>query len=227
MSTKIVGDGLIQHATLFRPVHWLMRLDVSPFIVLYTIFFALSLSKDMLQVYAGLIVLPILFSIHLFLFLLAQWSVKVRCMLGYQKVTEMSKASTIHVTAAQNEGMDRLVRLATNNFFTEPKSVRIMDKSFSITRERLEFQKVAYHFDADRNTFARLDYPSSSTLQSVLSWTGHTASDSIALSLMRWGANEYDIPIPNFLDLYLVRYLTRSSYAILLRYCFAPLPLAR
>jgi hypothetical protein len=30
-----------------------------------------------------------------------------------------------------------------------------------ITQERVDFQKVAYNYDSDRNSFVRLDYPTS------------------------------------------------------------------
>jgi hypothetical protein len=208
MSTKVVADGLVEQATLYKPVFWLFRFDVFPFLCLYGVFFALALSKISTYTYVGLIVLPILFALHLFLFLMAQWSGKVRCWLGYQLVSDIKQAHVVRVVAAENAGADRLVKLAANNFFSEVVSVNIVGKGHKITRERLDFQKVIYNFDDDRNTFVRLDYPTSASARSFLSWMGHTTPQSVGLSLMRWGTNEYDIPIPNFLDLYLVSRLT-------------------
>ena len=204
MSTKTVGDELIKQATLYTPLFWLFRLDVYPFLILYSIFFVLACSQNESYTYIGLIVLPVLFAIHLFIFLLAQGSVRVRCNIGYKLVTDVSKAEIVHVTAATNAGMDRLVKLDTNKYITEAKSVRILDKTFQITKERLDFQKVAYNFDSDRNSFTRLDYPTNASLNTFLEWKGHAAPLDVGLSLLRWGTNEYDIPIPNFLDLYLV-----------------------
>ena len=205
MSSKIVDDGLIQKTSLYKPVFWLFRLDVLPFVVLYATFFTLTLGGNSFRTQLGLIALPILFSLHLFLFLMAQWSVRVRCALGYKLVKDVDQAEIVHVAAAQNAGMDRLVKLTANNYFSEAKSISIMNKTFQITRERLDFQKVVYHFDSDKNTFARLDYPTSATAKNILDWRGHAVPHDVGLSLMRWGSNEYDIPIPNFLDLYLVR----------------------
>lgn len=205
MSTKIVGDGLIEQAILYQPVFWLFRLDVLPFLLSYGLFFACALSKNLSVTYTGLIALPILFALHLFLFLMAQWSVKVRCVLGYKVVNDIKAAQVVRVMAAQNAGADRLSRLAANPYFSETVSVNILGRSYSITKERLEFQKVTYNFDADRNNFVRLEYPTSVPMKTVLDWRGHTSTQSVGLSLMRWGTNEYDIPIPNFLDLYLVR----------------------
>jgi len=206
MSTKIVADGLIQQATLYKPRYWLFRLDVLPFVISYTVLFTLttiSAEADQSLLYVGLITLPIVFSLHLLLFLLAQWSVKIRCTLGYQIVTDIHQADMIHVTAAQNAGKDKLCKLSTNKHFATAKGVEVIEKKFMITRERLDFQKVHYNFDADRNTFMRLDYPTTGSLHNFLEWQGHTTSEDVGLSLMRWGMNEYDIPIPNFLDLYL------------------------
>lgn len=211
MSTKIVDDGLIEQATLYRPVFWLFRLDVLPFLCSYGIFFACAFSKNSSLTYAGLIALPILFAFHLFLFLMAQWSVEVRCMLGYTVVNDIKAAQVVRVMAAQNAGADRLCRLAANPYFSETVNMNILGRSYSITRERLEFQKVTYNFDADRNNFVRLEYPTSVPIKTVQDWRGHASTQSVGLSLMRWGTNEYDIPIPNFLDLYLVGVLTASK----------------
>lgn len=206
MSTKVVSDGLIEHVVLYKPVFWLFRFDVFPFVVSYSVFFAMCMSTGTMQ-YIGLIVLPMLFAIHLFLFLLAQWSVKIRCRLGYATVTDVTKADTVHVIAVHNAGMDRLVKLLSNSYFAEAKKVRIMQQDFAITRERLDFQKVVYNFDTDKNSFVRLDYPSSAPVKQFLDWRGHGTPQDVGMSLMRWGTNEYDIPIPNFLDLYLVSHM--------------------
>jgi hypothetical protein len=220
MSTKIVGDGLIEQATLYRPVFWLLRLDVLPFVCLYGIFFACALSKIQPLVYAGLIALPILFALHLFLFLMAQWSVKVRCMLGYTLVSDIKAAQIVRVMAAQNAGADRLARLAVNSNLPDTVSVNILGKAYAITKERLDFQKVTYNFDADRNNFVRLEYPTSVPVKTMLDWRGHPSTQSVGLSLLRWGTNEYDIPIPNFLDLYLVSlYVTWYSCRCMLAIC--------
>jgi hypothetical protein len=93
MSTKIVSDGLIQQVTLYRPLHPLLRLDVGPFLAAYAVLFALcSSSQTQLLLYA-LIILPIVFSLHLLLFLLAQWSSHIRCMLGYTLAGDVTKVS--------------------------------------------------------------------------------------------------------------------------------------
>ena len=205
MHTKIVSDGLIEQATLYCPVFWALRWDVMPFAISYSLLFICTQSNNEVLVYGSLIALPIMFSMHLFLFLMAQWSVKVRCWLGYRLVNDLKQAHTVRISAAQNAGADRLVKLSVNNLFSEPININILGETFRITKERLDFQKVVYNYDDDRNNFIRLEYPTNAAVKSFLHWRGHPTSQSVGLSLMRWGANEYDIPIPNFLDLYLVR----------------------
>lgn len=185
-----------------------MRLDVLPFIGLYAVLLACALSKNPTYTYTGLILLPIAFAFHLFLFLMAQWSVKVRCMLGYAPVSDIKQTQMVRISAAKNAGADRLVKLAASPYITTAMDVNILGKAYSITRERVDFQKVVYNFDTDRNTFVRLEYPSRATMKAFLDWRGHSSTQNVGLSLMRWGTNEYDIPIPNFLDLYLVRFST-------------------
>jgi hypothetical protein len=91
-----------------------------------------------------------------------------------------------------------------NSNLPDTVSVNILGKAYAITKERLDFQKVTYNFDADGNNFVRLEYPTSVPVKTMLDWRGHPSTQNVGLSLLRWGTNEYDIPIPNFLDLYLV-----------------------
>jgi hypothetical protein len=132
MSTKIVSDGLIQQVTLYRPLHPLLRLDVGPFLLTYTVLFGLCYSPDESHHYTGLILFPIAFSIHLLLFLLAQWSTSIRCLLGYSLCTDVSKAAIAHVTAAPNAGKDKLCPLEHST--ASPRSVTIVGRKFGITQ---------------------------------------------------------------------------------------------
>ena len=57
----------------------------------------------------------------------------------------------------------------------------------------------------------RVKYPTAAKVDSFLKWTGmgiqevnRKEVDTVKAALNQWGLNEYDIPIPQFLDLYLV-----------------------
>lgn len=216
-----VGDSLVRRVRLLKPLPWFLHLDVYPFIILYAVGFYLAHPASSLlypynpdtpySVYAGLVLLPSSFALHLLVFLLAQNSVEVRSWLGYRDVSDVSAAQNVLVYAAINAGNNRLVKLQSIGGIKEGMEVdiNVLGKSFPITRNRLEFQKVTYNFDSesshDKSTFKRIDYPVSGPLAAFLKWRGHQSETAVHCSLVRWGLNEFDIPIPNFLDLYLVR----------------------
>lgn len=81
---------------------------------------------------------------------------------------------------------------------------------------RVDFQKVKYDLlsVSGQLELQRVSYPSAGKLDSFLKWTGmglqHSDSgnkesvDAVKAAQEHWGCNEYDIPLPQFLDLYLV-----------------------
>ena len=79
---------------------------------------------------------------------------------------------------------------------------------------RVEFQKVKYDLlleSGSKLTLQRVKYPTAAKVESFLKWTGMGIQsvkskevDTVKAALNQWGLNEYDIPIPQFLDLYLV-----------------------
>ena len=79
---------------------------------------------------------------------------------------------------------------------------------------RVEFQKVKYDLlleSKNKLSLQRVKYPTAAKVDSFLKWTGMGIQivnskevDTVKAALNQWGLNEYDIPIPQFLDLYLV-----------------------
>jgi len=220
---KVAHDDLIERLVYYKAYsNVLYRLDVWPFLMLYCTFFIFlqvyiepyhimysnatrSIDRPSnVIVYIGLIGWPITLVVQLALFLLSQWSIGMRCLLGYQVTNNIDHADFVHVSAAKHAGNDRLVSIDRIPNLTKPIVLDIMDQHFSITKNRIDFQKIAYNFDSDKNMFVRLEYPTHASMQSFLSWQGHVSINHVHASLLRWGINEFDIPMPNFLDLYLV-----------------------
>lgn len=220
VNQKIIEDGLISKLVYYKAYSSIFaRFDVWPFLLSYVIFGILLVvyiepydnnrtdnNKNDVMIYIGLIGWPISLVIQLFLFLLSQWSIKMRCLLGYQIVSDIDQAHYIHVTAAKNAGKDRLQAIDRLPYLSTPNSsinVQIMNREYSITKERLDFQKVTYNYNYHKKMFMRLDYPTNASIKNYLTWKGHATMNHVNICLVRWGANEFDIPIPNFLDLYL------------------------
>ena len=223
-ANKVVRDDLIERLVYYKAYsNVLYRLDVWPFLFLYGVFFVLlqmyiepyhvmysnaissSDRPSNTIIYIGLIGWPVTLVVQLTLFLLSQWSIGMRCFLGYQVTHNIDQADFVHVNAAKHAGNDRLVAIEHIPHMTDkPIVLDIMDQHFSITKNRIDFQKVAYNFDSDKNMFVRLEYPTHASMQSFLRWQGHLSINHVHACLLRWGINEFDIPMPNFLDLYLV-----------------------
>lgn len=203
-ATKTVGDGLVDCVTLYKARHWFLRLDVLPFAVAYAVLFAVILQHDLQLEFYGLVGFPLVLFTHMFIFLLSQSSILLKCSVGNYEVNDIDAAELVHVCTAPNSGNDRIVVL-----FKEPtdqkctqKFVTIAGNLFHVPVVSFEFQKVTYRYDSDKNTFIRLEYPNVAPLLSMLESTGYKTVDDVAISIRKWGLNEFDIPIPSFLDLY-------------------------
>jgi hypothetical protein len=206
VKTKI-SDGLIDQITLYRPLFWLFRWDVLPFLVIYALSTYLIVQESEWK-FPALILFPVGLCLQLFVFLLAQSSVAFRCFIGKKQVTDIDTAVDVHVRAAKNAGKDRLVnlfRMRGGSQVSNPGSVDVLGQSFALTNEMFIFQEVMYCFSRDKGCFSRINYPVSFRDNNfLLKWKGYEHEESVFSAFRRWGINEFNIPMPHFLDLYMV-----------------------
>lgn len=204
MSSVVINDGLVQSVTFYVSRHWILRLDVLPFAITYATFFALVGSKTASYSLTGYIGLPVAFGCHLLLFLLSQWSHKIRCHVGSVQTSQCEKATQVHVVPCKNAGYDKVVDL--NRFeHKTTATASLLGEDFSIPAISFQFQKVDYNYVKENGTFERTQYPTACSLGMFLTWSGLPDSSTADTALRKWGRNEFDIPLPNFLDMYLVR----------------------
>lgn len=201
-STKIIADKLIDRVTFLKKRSFFLRWDVAPFLLFYSILFYFATIKENSYKVYSLIILPVCLAMHLLMFLLSQWSVALRAKIGNVETNTIQNAELILVKAAENVGKDRIVVLHRRQGQFPVFSVA--GCKFQLEREYFEFQKVCYCYDPDKNNFAPLQYPTGAPVLSYLHSKGHESEQSIGLGYEKWGPNEFDIPIPGFLDLYLV-----------------------
>lgn len=202
MST-VVNDGLIDSVTLFRETVWFLRWDVWPFVVAYSFGLICALSDVRETKILGLVVVPIALMTHLLMFLVAQSSVAFRSFLGKSKVDSISNATWVHVVAAKHAGKDMLVPVLRGLPLPPNPKVKVLGVDYPLKTEFFQYQEVSYYFDEATKTFDRLTYPADFTPAILHSWHGHSDELSTNLALRRWGLNEFHIPIPHFLDLYM------------------------
>ena len=210
MKTKqfnVIADGLVDDVTLYCRRFMLFRLDVLPFLIGYSFLFgSYGLKYAPFDGFLFFIAVPVLLLLHLLLFLLSQSSVRLKSLVGNYPVSSIEYADFVHVKAAPNAGLDRLVQLSrssTQN--TDSCAIKINDTLFQQPTVYFSFQKVIYSFSNSENKFVRQRYPVSAPLSSFLANSGYKACSAVDAAVQVWGLNEFDIPIPNFVDLYAVR----------------------
>jgi hypothetical protein len=84
------------------------------------------------------------------------------------------------------------------------QNVNIAGNNFNNFEISFEFQKVVYGFDASVNNFVRISYPDKGKAKDFLKYEGHNKAKRVSACQEIWGLNVFDIPVPLFLDLYMV-----------------------
>lgn len=198
-----IRDGLVEKIELYRNKYWLARLDVFPFLIGYIamFFFIFSEAEGDIK-YTSLVGIPALLTLHLIIFLFAQSSVKLRCLIGKDIVQDVNKATYALVSAAKNAGKDRIVSIEHREDQSVASSINVLSHDYQLSPVFFQFQEVTYQFN--KNSFERLDYPVETTTNNALKWVGFPSKEVTISAARRWGFNEFNIPLPHFLDLYMV-----------------------
>lgn len=149
----------------------------------------------------GFVCIPFVLSAQIILFMISQFSVSVKCRLGSKIVSSVTDAKKVLVIAAKTAGKDRIVDL---NRTKELQSLIIAGSKFSTSPFNFEFQKVVYNYISESDNFTRLKYPSVGAADKFYNSTGHKSSQDVTAAANQWGRNDFDIPLPDFLDLYVV-----------------------
>ena len=134
--------------------------------------------------------------------MISQFSVSVKCRLGSKLVSEVSKAEKVLVVAAKAAGKDRIVDLCRHE---DSSHVLIAGSDFSSAALSFEFQKVTYSYSPETDSFERLEYPSIGSTEQFVDSVGHKTPQDIGVAMSKWGQNDFDIRLPDLLDLYVVR----------------------
>lgn len=197
-----VNDGVIQTVTPCVPIDWKFRLDVLPFVIGYFIFFFLTAFKETLVL--SIYLIPAFLLVHLLLFLISQWSLSLKQILGYKVVKNISEATFVFVIAARNMGKNRVEQL---HHRSRPQASNLVIAGTSFEHHSLyfEFQNILYGYSSKNKCFCRELYPVKGSIEDYISYKGHEILDSLTDSMEKWGENIFEIPIPLFLDLYVVR----------------------
>jgi cation-transporting ATPase 13A1 len=199
MAIRRVDDGLVRHVVLLRPIHFLLRYDVLPFACAYLVLFAIYYSNIGSFLYP-LTTIPVVLVVQLILFMLGQGSVHLYAKLGHVEVDNVSQCSEALVVCAKNNGKSRIVPISR---VQETSDLSVCNSKFEFASECFKFQQLTYSFSKERNTFVRVGYPVEGNIKDFLYHEGYKTEKEVIGGLTIWGINEFEIPIPAFLDLYM------------------------
>ncbi|KAF1315791.1 P-type atpase, partial [Globisporangium splendens] len=211
-----IDDHEIGAVALYEPLPPLLRLDALPFVFLYSTAAYLYCVRDDLvaTLFAALIVF-----VHALAFLSGEWSVDVRAWMTCTHAREING----------DDGTTRMLVKVLPSRATLPKQLcrcHVAEKPLQaggetlVSGERIPVLWFSYQnlrfcindgLDAingrskaaskDAPCFRRLDFPTHHTLRRYLTSTGYASSTDLALAGIKWGKNDFDIPIPLFAEL--------------------------
>lgn len=167
-------NALIERNALFR-------LDVLPFLFLYPTYIYLDISEEYSNEYSHLILstlFPITLTLHIILFLIQQWRITIKCIVGYKKSKNDSSWSNNCHALVNNE------------------AIVSMHKSADDTTYVCTHNDIVYRYNSLKSCFYRLLYPVDWTLSQYTNWKGHTHKSIVSYRHM-YGYNKTSIQTPS------------------------------
>ena len=187
------GDELVAAASLYRSRHPLLHGYTAPFLALYCGWLYTWLGvhgyNEWLEV--GVVMgVGILLS-NVLVLLSCYWSVHCLAWLTCSRVPHQQQAAAqwVKVVPTENNGAAEMVRLARTGPYTL----------------WFTFQKLKFVWDADRQLFRRVQFPTDLSLRTYREWTGWGEEQEVLDKTLLYGNNNVDMTIPEFRALLLER----------------------
>lgn len=187
-----VGGKVVDSVDLLRKRHWLWRLDVWPFAIIYGVWTVGIVPT--LDIGDAFIVLGGIFASHVLVFLFTVWSVDFKCFVQYAKVNDIHQADSCKVIPAKFSGSKEVVSLHFRKLVGSSSSVNAEEIYFDFRKQRFIYSK-------EKETFCKLPFPSKETFGYYLKSTGHGTEAKIVAATEKWGRNIFEYPQPTFRNL--------------------------
>ncbi|KAH0456227.1 hypothetical protein IEQ34_014134 [Dendrobium chrysotoxum] len=184
-----VGGKVVEAVDLLKRRHTAWRLDVLPFVFLYSIW--LFLAVPSLEFTDALIILGGLAGFHILVLLFTAWSVDFKCFVRFSKVSEIRSADACKVIPAKFSGAKEIVPLHFQKPVVGPSSSNVDEIYF-------DFRKQRFIFSDQKETFCKLPYPTKESFGYYLKSTGHGTDAKVAAAIDKWGRNVFEYPQPTF-----------------------------
>ncbi|KEG11588.1 putative cation-transporting ATPase [Trypanosoma grayi] len=194
-------NSIIHDIRLLRRRHWSTWVTVWPFVVLYSVSFALYMDPELVwdrvtyllhTTYIDFfhaICIPVLLFFHGFLSLFTIWSVRFRSTILFHAVHPDNMASATHVF------------VCTHDHKGESEIVPLIPPCDGHPT-CFVFQQRKWKLDAATGCFVKPRFPTKNTLASYVEWKGLGTADDCARQLDTFGANKMEVVIPEFQSLF-------------------------
>jgi cation-transporting ATPase 13A1 len=204
MASFTVDDKTVKNIVFYKPLPVPLRLDVAPFFFMYsTALYYFFVSAKEWHNTAGAVALPILLFCHGLSYLGTFWSVDFHCWLAFTRVSTLEQATVVKVTPAKNCGKQQICELQ------QQKAAKQVDvpEMFQTSSTWFSYQQAKFCLNPPvegqkGGVFRVLGYPASLQLSSYLDCKGHMQAANQKLAAAKWGKNEFEIPLPDFWDLF-------------------------
>lgn len=190
MSRYSMGGKVVECVDLLRNRHWMWRLDVWPFAIVYAV--SLITVVPSLDFLDALIIFGGIFAAHVLVFLFTVWSVDFRCFVQYSKVSDIHHADACKITPAKFSGSKEVVPLHFR------KVVAGSAPSVDLEEIYFDFRKQRFIYSKEKETFCKLPYPSKEKFGYYFKSTGHGSDAKVLTATEKWGRNVFEYPQPTF-----------------------------
>ncbi|EDO17605.1 hypothetical protein Kpol_1061p30 [Vanderwaltozyma polyspora DSM 70294] len=191
MSSTVVSP-IVRDSKLLIPRSMVSKPYFLPFFPLYATFLQVYLT-DYDRYLGGsewtFVVLGSIVSIHLLVFLMPSWNVKINALFNYTSVKSVDEASNILLHTTSNNGSDGIVSIQR---VTEDGVLQVF----------FEFQKKRFLWHEKENVFSPPKFliDNSPKIGDFVNCKG--LKGDLTHSRRLYGTNSFDVPVPKFLELF-------------------------
>ncbi|XP_037794888.1 manganese-transporting ATPase 13A1-like [Penaeus monodon] len=188
-------DDLVHSVGLYVPRPLILHGYIFPFLILYGIWGWAWVAVYGWEEYfeAGLIALAGVGCLQILTCLFCHWSVHVRCLFTCRRENDPRLATVAKVVPTPNNGSPELVKVHKTLISKDAPEKSIW----------FIFQKTKYIWDSEeRKQFVGLKFPIDHQLRTYTEWRGYQEDTDLAAAEGRYGKNELQMDVPEFMDLF-------------------------
>ncbi|POM57361.1 P-type ATPase (P-ATPase) Superfamily, partial [Phytophthora palmivora] len=198
-----VADSELTSVTLYTPLPWPMRLDLLPFLFLYSTAVYLYTIRpeddEVPWIFGALSVFC-----HALALLSAEWSVDVRCWMTCARLAAVVEDERLKMLVKVEPSLTMLPKLLCDCHLgpKEKKSkTKVPTLWFSFQNLKFCLYEDVETINRSETQFRRLDFPSNDTLESYVQSQGIRSTEDLQHARGKWGKNDFELPMPKFAEL--------------------------